>query len=91
MVKNKDKLLTSMFFFKTNSGALRRQVKDKVTSDWWEVFEADPLECWFPAPLLTRHMDFIDELQAPQHVGNVIEAPHFSCEKGQRVRKQIIK
>lgn len=61
---------------------LRLQVKDKVTSDWWEVFRSDPLKRRLPAPLLTRHMDFIDELQAPQHVGDVVEAPHFGCEKG---------
>lgn len=75
----------------TNSRVLRGQAKDKVTSDWWEVFRADPLKCWFPAPLLTRHMDFIDELQAPQHVGDVIEAAHFGCETDQKVRQQIIK
>lgn len=62
-------------------------MKDKVTSDWWEVFRSDPLKRRLPAPLLTRHMDFIDELQAPQHVGDVVEAPHFGCEKGTKIKK----
>lgn len=57
----------------------KKQEKRVDTCDWWELFRADPFECRLPPLLFARHMDFLDELQAPQHIGNIIQAAHFGC------------
>lgn len=48
------------------------------TFDLWEFFGANPFKGRFPPPLFC-HVDFLDELQAPQHVGYIIQPAHFGC------------
>lgn len=47
-----------------------------ITFDWWEFLKADPLKGRFPPPLF-GHVDFLDELQAPQYISYIIEPAHF--------------
>lgn len=50
------------------------------TFDLRELFRADPFKCRLPPPLF-RHVDFLYELQAPQHIRYIIQPPHFGCKR----------
>lgn len=50
-----------------------------------EVDRTEPLEGWLPAPPLAD-MDFLDQVQAGQHVGDVVQSAHFSCRQEEDVQ-----
>ena len=52
-----------------------------------QLHRSDPLEGGLPAPLL-RHVDLLDELQAAQHVGDVVQPPHLGWNQEVRTEGQ---
>lgn len=59
------------------------------TVNLWKFFRASPLKSRFPSPLL-GHMDFLDELQAPQNISDVVQPPHFGCKHRTNENKSTI-
>lgn len=53
------------------------------TFDLWEFFGADPFKGWFP-PSFFCHMNFLDQLQAPQHISYIIQPAYFRCKHIER-------
>ena len=52
-----------------------------------QLHRSDPLEGGLPAALL-RHVDLLDELQAAQHVGDVVQPPHLGWNQEVRTEGQ---